>query len=158
MGQAISEVEVTNSKWIQKHRSSIESSYSRAPGFSVIKKRIIPLFELFEDMSQLTDINEIALKAICRTLNIRTALTRIPELPSTVDRSERLAEICLSLSATTYVTGPAGLTYIDEAPFKASGIELEVFNYAATQTRICALGQDPSQPLSILHDLAHGLV
>jgi len=45
-------------------------------------------------------------------------------------RTERLVSICQQAGADTYVSGPSARGYIDEACFRAAGIELRYFDYA----------------------------
>ena len=47
----------------------------------------------------------------------------------TGNRSEKLSNICKTLGGTTYFTGPAAKSYLDENVFIESGIEISYFNY-----------------------------
>jgi glutaredoxin-related protein len=45
-------------------------------------------------------------------------------------KTERLADLCATVGATTYISGPAAKTYIDEDVFRQYGIALAWFDYA----------------------------
>lgn len=158
LGQAINDVEVLNSNWPHKHMNAVANSYAHSPGVDALKEHVLPMFESFQGLTKLTEINELTLRAVCNLLNIQTNLIRLQELPSVSDKSERLAHICESFSAKTYVSGPAGLSYLNTDALSSRGIDLEIFDYSQTINKIVGYRQNPSNPFSIIHDIANGLV
>jgi hypothetical protein len=57
------------------------------------------------------------------------------EAPS-LDPSIRLAQLVAEVGGTTYLSGPSGGAYLDEAPFRARGIQVR--SYAHTGPYTCA--------------------
>jgi hypothetical protein len=43
-------------------------------------------------------------------------------------------QICATLGATSYLTGPAGLNYLDARRFEQAGVALEVIDYGTYDT------------------------
>ena len=44
-------------------------------------------------------------------------------------KNELLIDLCKKVSATKYITGTGATEYLDDAMFKANGIELEVVSF-----------------------------
>lgn len=65
----------------------------------------------------LFDINVAGIRFLMSTLKISTSIVRSSDLGCIGTRSERLANICRELGATTYLSGPGGAAYLDHAYF-----------------------------------------
>ncbi len=68
----------------------------------------------------------LGLLGLDRKIAIASALGHLPEEPS-----ERLAAICESLGADTYLSGAGGRAYLDLEPFNKRGItvKFQTFNH-----------------------------
>lgn len=124
----ISEIEVLDSNWREKHWASIEFSYSKAEYFGWGREWLGELFEA-ASFHSLSSINSHFLVAFLEQLDIRTPLLNSVNFQLAEDRNERLLNICLELGATHYVSGPSAKSYLDEGLFLSHGIVVEWFNF-----------------------------
>jgi hypothetical protein len=53
----------------------------------------------------------------------------IVEPVSALKATARLVDLCLRFEATTYLSGPSGKKYLDEALFQQAGVELKFFEH-----------------------------
>ena len=125
--QLINEAEIDGSDWAQKHWNSLEYSYSRSPFWGDVSKALKPIYE--HPHKQLSANNLALINFICHYLGIDTTITQSTEYFTSGAKSNRLLNICLAAGATTYVSGPAAMCYLDESMFKSAGIEVEWFDY-----------------------------
>ena len=114
-------------RWRKKHRSAIEQNYGRAPYFDEIAPEIFAL--LSQDWERLLDLNLAIDSLFFRFVGPIGATVRSSELEAFGVKSDRILAICRELGATVYLSGPAGIRYLDLPAFAASGIEVKVQNY-----------------------------
>jgi len=126
--QTIRETEIDELGWGGSHWKSIVLNYRKAPYFDEIANLIEPIY-LRSDHRFLSQLNRDFLEIICRYLGISTRITNSWDYDLVDGKSERLAELCLQVGATEYISGPAARTYIDEDVFKARDLKLSWFDY-----------------------------
>lgn len=126
--QLIRETRISDPGWGRQHWATLVQNYSRAAHFKDYR-------EVFEDLyvsahwQLLSDCNRAFLESICGILGIQTRLSWSWEHAASDGRNERLIDICRSVGATTYLSGPAAKGYLDEAMFNAHGISVEWMTY-----------------------------
>ncbi len=129
--EQIDEVKINNGiDWRKKHLKTLAINYRKAPYFH----DLFPEMELFYagDVQSIAEVNRESVFVLLRMLGvdrrmaIASALGHLPEEPS-----ERLAAICESLGADTYLSGAGGRTYLDLEPFTKRGItvKFQAFNH-----------------------------
>jgi hypothetical protein len=128
-GQRICDTEIDGGNWSRKHWRSIEGSYRKAPHFAEVAAILEPIY-LGETFQFLSHLNRRLIEAVCGYLGIGTRIVDSGNLVLEGDRSERVAGICQQLGATTYVSGPAARSYLEEAVFAARNIGVEWFDYS----------------------------
>lgn len=129
--QRICDTKVANSKWAKKHHSTLAQSYAKAPYYKHFKDELIQLYESAASLELLSDINILFIKWVCEKLSIKTNIIDCAELElHSEDKVLRLVEICQSLNASTYVSGPAAKDYIPENVFDEAQIKLEWMDYS----------------------------
>jgi hypothetical protein len=125
----ICEVEIPNSTWQYTHWDRIRQHYARTPYFREYR-------EFFEDIyigrvwGNLSEMNQHVIRAIsAELLGMRTdfADSRDCQLHST--KGDRVVELLKAVGATTYLSGPAGRSYLDESMFCRESIGLEWMSY-----------------------------
>lgn len=126
--QTIAETEIADPSWGAEHWQTIVHSYARAPFFAAYRPIFEPIY-LEQSPTHLSDLNHRLLVAICETLGIRTRITDSSQYTVVDGKNERLIEICRQASATTYLSGPAAQSYLDEARFADAGIVVEWADY-----------------------------
>ena len=126
---AICEIRVRDQGWATPHWRSIEACYARSPHFRHYRDPLEALYRTATH-SRLSDVNRHFLEALCRWLEIGTPLSWSMDYQLPAGRTERLVALCRKAGATTYVSGPSARSYLDEAAFRAHGIEVVFFDYA----------------------------
>lgn len=127
--QLINEVEVISPQWCARHWKTIEMNYRRAACFQQMASEMQGLYERAEKLTLLSDINYLFISEICRMLHIETPLYCSEALCRAEGKNERLIELCLSLDATEYLSGPAARCYLDEDAFAREGLSVSYMNY-----------------------------
>lgn len=127
--QAISETRIADASWAKRHWKTLTQSYGRAPGFPEFS----PMLEGFYSTTatdQLSVVNEALLRIVCGALGIQTKFRQSSAFSLDVDDpTERLVSICRQACATTYLSGPAARSYLDEARFHDAGIDVAWMSY-----------------------------
>lgn len=126
--QRICEVTISDPDWAANHWESIRHWYSRAPYFSRYAAELEDMYRGCTNTS-LSRSNERFLGAMCAWLGIETPILQSDTFTLPDDRTERLIEICRSLQATHYLSGPSAKTYIDETRFASAGIDVMWMDY-----------------------------
>jgi hypothetical protein len=125
----ICDVQLTNPDWQCKHWRLIKTHYVKTPYF----KQYSPFFEeiyLGRKWSNLSDMNHHIIKAISiELLGMTTRFddSRVYNLEAA--KGDRVIELLKKVGATTYLSGPAAKSYLDESAFSAECIDLEWMNY-----------------------------
>lgn len=126
----ICEVPIDNSHWAAKHWRTICHSYAKAPFFDKYR-------DFFEDVylrrhwDNLTALNHHLITSIASEfLGIKTKFADSRQYSVSGQKGDRLLELLGLLGASTYVSGPAAKSYIDEDLFLRSGIRVTYKSYA----------------------------
>ena len=126
--QKINETKIANTNWNIKHWKSIKENYSKARYFN-------EYFDSFKDLylscnhNYLSDINKRFLFGILKMLEVRTEIIDNLDFVDLKDRNLNLINICTKYNASTYVSGPAAKSYLDESLFREYSITVEWFSY-----------------------------
>jgi hypothetical protein len=126
--QKIQETEIDGTDWARTHWRALSQNYSRAPFFSEIALWIEPLYTTAMP-TNLSELNQAFIQAICNFLGINTKITRSSDYLLVDGKSERLADLCSQAGGTNYISGPAAKEYIDANAFHSRNIELSWFDY-----------------------------
>jgi hypothetical protein len=124
-GQAIREVLVSDEKEVRSHLRTLEVSYRRAACFDEVYGELQRAYA--EGLSpKLVELNCRMLGAVCRLLgyNGRLLLASKLDIDQVGNASEVMARIVERAGGTTYLSGPGGHGYLDEAVFRARGLEV----------------------------------
>jgi hypothetical protein len=125
----ICEVELTNSGWQRKHWNLIQMHYAKTPYF----KQYSPFFEeiyLGQTWANLVSMNQYVIKVIStELLGMKAQFDDSRAYSLKTAKGDRVIELLKRVGATTYLSGPAAKSYINEAIFTAEGIGLEWMNY-----------------------------
>lgn len=126
--QTISETEISEPDWAEKHWKTLELTYRRAPHFDAVATWLKPLY-LDRSYTHLSTMNEAFLTAICAQLGITTKITRSEDYTLVDGKTERLADLCAQAGGTEYVTGTAARSYLEPDVFAERGLALTWFTY-----------------------------
>jgi hypothetical protein len=78
----------------------------------------------------LSEINHAFIVAICEILGIATPITWSRDYTVRRTRNERLMDLCRTVGATEYLSGPSARNYLDVAAFAAAGITVQFADYS----------------------------
>lgn len=119
----INELFVDNSHpWRKKYWRSIEYNYQRHPYFEAYAPEVREIIEAPGD--RLVDLNYQLIDFFRRALGITTPLMRASEFKAEGFKTDLIHDLCLKVGATVYLSGPSGRDYLDEAPLRASGLDV----------------------------------
>ncbi|MCX9010310.1 MAG: WbqC family protein [Candidatus Methanoperedens sp.] len=128
-GQKLNEVKIENNiQWSRKHLKSLYACYSKS-------KYFVNYIDFFHNIyamkwELLHDLNLEILIQIMKLLDIETPLYYSSKLNlSKTAKTQRLIDICETLGADIYLSGPSGKDYLDKNLFEKHGIKLEFQNY-----------------------------
>jgi len=126
-GLAINTIEIADDSWRTKHLKSIQGAYAKAKYFKHYEPILTELFS--KSYHKLIDLIIPMNKWLMQELNIKTKILRSSELNIQGVKSDLVLNICNSLNATTYLSGPFGRDYLDLNSFSNSGIKVAFHDY-----------------------------
>ncbi len=127
--QKIKETRISEPDWTVKHWNTIIHNYSRAKYFNEYRQIFEELY-LENKEEYLSKVNYNFIKTICEILGIKTKMIWSDEFNLLEEKTERLVDICKSLGATDYYSGPAAKAYMNEALFEKENIKVHYFDYS----------------------------
>ena len=128
--QKIKDTRISEAGWGRIHWQTLCHSYGRAPYFRLYRERLEQLY-LGSTSAFLSEVNQAWIACICELLGIRTRITPSMDFRLTAtEPSERLLEICLCSGATTYLSGPAARSYLDDTLFSQAGVDVGYMDYS----------------------------
>lgn len=127
-GQRIDEVQV-KSGWAESHWARIVQAYRSARFFPHFAPTVEALYWSTKDLTKLSEINELFIRAFVKLLSLDVRIARDTEYEASGDRTDRVVSICRSAGATHYLSGPSAATYLQPAKFDEAGIALEWMSY-----------------------------
>jgi hypothetical protein len=126
--QSILDTEIDNAtEWQQSHLRSLTVCYSRASHFAEHQR--LHQLAYGENYGKLSLLNARLIRATAQELEIAPRFYSLSELGIDSRSSDLLVDLCLQLSADTYLSGPGGRKYLDQEKFKQAGIELRFITY-----------------------------
>lgn len=115
--------------WRRKHLMAIAQHYRRAPRFDVCYGKIEA--QLRREHPFLADLCFDQLTFWLAELGISTRVVRARDLAVVGRKSDLMLNFCRHLGAKTYLSGPQGRGYIDEASFAAAGIRVVYHDFVS---------------------------
>lgn len=128
IGKTLLDLEIDETTdWRTKHLRSIQQNYRKAPRFAEYEPRLVELLQ--SPQHRLAELCFDQLGALVTHLDIETRIVRASDLPVGGQKSELVLNLCRHLGATTYLSGPLGRGYLDEASFAGEGIGVTYHHY-----------------------------
>jgi WbqC-like protein family len=129
LNQKISESQISDAKWAQKHWNTLVTNYSKAAHFKSVSL-FLEEFYRGEQPDLLSEVNTTLIKLICDYLDIKTKIRHSTDYQLIGDPTEKLVTLCKKIGATTYLTGPAAKSYLQENLFNQEGITVQWMDYS----------------------------
>ena len=127
MQDTIMAKEITDNAWTDKYLSSIQLSYQDTRYFGQYFEKLRKI--ICDEHSGLADLNIKIIDFFRRELDINTPVVRSSNLNVSGSKSDLIVDICKQVKAESYITGPAGLDYLDLDLFDKNNIELFLHQY-----------------------------
>ncbi|MEO1324413.1 MAG: WbqC family protein [Pseudomonadota bacterium] len=128
---SINTIPIADKSWARKHWRSIQHAYGKAPHFRWLAPRLEATYDQASDLTLLSEVNELFLRTLSDALGLQTHFLRTETIPRQAeDQTGRLLELCIARNATTYISGPAAKSYIEQKQFDDENIALAYANYA----------------------------
>jgi hypothetical protein len=118
------EVEIEpGTPWVRKHLATLREAYAAAP---FLNEYLPPLEELLRrHWQRLVDLDIAVVDLMAAAFGLTRRIERSSALNIAGARSKRLLNICRHFGATTYLTGAAAGSYLDQGLFEQHGIRVE---------------------------------
>lgn len=113
--------------WQEKHKRTIAYSYTKTPFFQYHISCIDDLYS--SAWSHLAPLLNASTSSLLRELGIETPLMFSSQMHVQGSKSELILNLCCSVGATTYLSGPFGRDYIDVDSFRDKGIRVVFDDY-----------------------------
>ncbi|WP_248723507.1 WbqC family protein [Seonamhaeicola sp. ML3] len=130
LSQTINQTQISNNNWVTKHIKTLQANYAKAKYFKNHKDFVFDLYHQASKTSSLSEINFIFIENICNFLNIKTKLSFSTDYNLIEGKTERLIDLIKQSKGTSYISGPAAKSYIDENLFNDNNLNLEWMDYS----------------------------
>lgn len=126
-GLPIHQVQTVDSEWPAEHLRTLRRSYERAPYFAQYEAWLTATYasppRLLADFTIATTVE------LSRMLGIDTSFVRSSTLEASGAKTDRLLDVLQKVGATSYLSGPSAMSYIESDKFESAGIKLEWMQY-----------------------------
>ena len=130
--QPINETRISDGSWSRRHWATIQQLLGKRPHFGHYAAEWESWYIDSAMDELLHDVNMRFIRGVMGQTGIQTRLVDDREfLLQGNDPTARVAQICTTLGATSYLTGPAGLNYLDATRFEQANVALEVIEYSS---------------------------
>jgi len=125
---SINQVRIDNSRdWKKKHLSSFIYNYKKAPFFDNHFEWLKKFYS--QNWENLMPMLDYSLEYLISFLKIKTKIIKSSDINITGNKNLLIINICKSLGATKYISGPFGKNYLNLDDFKKLKIEVEFQNF-----------------------------
>jgi len=124
----ICELEIANeTPWAKKHWDGIRFSYAKTPFFKEYESFLSDVYS--RSWSHLKDIMETMNARFLKMLGIQTKILKASDLKPEGKKDDLILNLCVSLGAKVYISGPLGRNYLHEEKFMERGIRIVYHDY-----------------------------
>lgn len=121
----INELRLADEDTPQRVARLVRQYYRRAPHWASAGAAVDEVLAELAMTDRLVDVAEVSTRALLARLGWRGEVVRSSTVTAGAGRSARLADLTRAVGADTYLCGPGGARYLDEAPFTAHGLTVE---------------------------------
>ena len=109
-------------QWRRKHKTAIENAYAGAPHVATVLDALGPYWD--QEWPDLATLNIATFTRLCELMEVDSEFIRSSEMGVPGASSQRILDVCRSLGADRYISGPSARSYLDAEAFEAAGIDL----------------------------------
>jgi hypothetical protein len=130
LGQTLSEVEIRELDFWQKHLRAVEVNYGKAPYFNNYFEPLKKILETLAPKGKLIDLNLALIEWLAGELRVLKPMTRSSSLGIEGRRSQRLISMCQHFGAEEYVSPRSALYLLEDLElFAESGVKICFQNF-----------------------------
>ena len=130
-GQTIYSATVADGRWAAKHWRTASQMLGRCPYFDMFEAEWHLEYQKSSSKRSLSEINVGFIRLIAHQLGAATEIVLDEEIGNLVGSpTERLVLLSQRLGATSYLTGPAALSYLELDRFRESNVAVDVIDYS----------------------------
>ena len=148
----ICDIRISDPQWWRSHISKLDAAYGKLDHYETLRPQIYNVLEQAGTYRHLTEVNLYLCNWLFNLLQINTSVKDSRQFPSTKTRSARLSEICSTVNATKYISGPAAKSYLEVNQFDELEVQVEWIDYARLPQKPVGLFSEDG--FSVVHDLA----
>ncbi len=127
-GQLIKDIKIdNNTDWSKKHWMSIYYSYKKAPYFSSYGNFFETAYQ--KKWIYLIDLSEYMLTGILNFMKVQVPIKKASVLAVQGKKEDLILNICNSVGASEYLSGPDGRNYMDLNIFGENNIKVYFHDY-----------------------------
>ena len=130
LDRRISEIEIINGEWQNRHVSLLKQSYSKTPYFLTYIE-VLEYLIAGVDYQHLLDLDMAILDFLFGELGIKAKVILSSTLKDKGKKSDLILSICQQLGASVYISGKNGMDYLKAENFVREEIQIAVQNYKA---------------------------
>jgi hypothetical protein len=131
----INEVIWNDDSWKKNHCNRIIEWYKKAKNFEYASPLLEYIFgtSTGKNLSQVTNLsvlNQETIKYICREfLGVKTLFSNSTQYSEIAGKNQKILNLLKHSEATSYVSGPAARSYLDQNLLNENGITVDYFTY-----------------------------
>lgn len=125
---SIKETKWSDPMWREKHLKSLSAAYARSAWYQEVTNWFSECL-LNNSSDNLADLNMAIVQSLAAKLGLLCSFQRSSDLSIRSLGDQRLIEIVLKLSGSTYLSGHGGPKYQDPLKFEAAGLTLQYSDF-----------------------------
>lgn len=131
LGQAINEVQLSDTSFVDSFQGQIRSAYQTAPFFSSVEPELVSVLRDSVASGLLIDVNMRIISWLFNVLGLHVELIQASELGVSGRRGHRVAALCQAVDAQRYLSPSGAREYLeeDQSHFADRSIAVELQNY-----------------------------
>lgn len=127
--------------WAQKHLGTLRTNYARAAHFGEHKTFFEGVYG--RDWPRLQQLVSETTNYLLEALKVNVPIKRSSEMNVAGEKADLILNLCREVGATTYISGPFGRDYLDQAAFEEAGIQVAFHDYQHPTYRQVFPGFEP---------------
>ena len=128
LNRAISQIEIVDDGWRNRHLSLIRHAYSRTLFFQSYFHRLEELI-LKKSYKRILDLDMAILRFLFDELSISTTIVMSSSLKLEGKKSNLILSMCQQLGSDAYISGQNGLEYLSVDDFRSAEIQIAIQKY-----------------------------
>lgn len=124
----LDKIEIANDTgWARKHWNTLLHSYRKAPYFAAHQAFFEQVYA--REWPLLNDLIRETSGYLATAFGLKKEILNSSAMNVSGEKDELILNLCQAAGATTYISGPFGRDYLDEAAFQRAGIEVIYHEY-----------------------------